>query len=85
MYDQFTVFGVNITANDATSGTVIRQGIAGDYSATGGDYFRRTVPWNPALINANCTNSAYYASGTLGAAAWIAWRVFREHRSPDAV
>lgn len=69
VYDQFAVYGVNITANDTTSGAVIRQAISGDYSATGGDYFRRTVPWNAALINADCTNSVYHASGTLGSAA----------------
>lgn len=27
------------------------NGIPGDYSATGGDYFRRNIPWNPAVVD----------------------------------
>ena len=55
-----------ITAG-ATAGTVVRNGIPGDYTATGGDYFRRIVPWDashrqPATASTPTfasTNSAY--------------------------
>ena len=30
------------------------NGIAGTYTATGGDYFARNVPWNPSVNNAAC-------------------------------
>ena len=52
--DRFSLVGVSGLPVGATSGTVVRQGIAGDYSATGGDYFHRTVPWNPTLVNPSC-------------------------------
>jgi predicted CXXCH cytochrome family protein len=40
------------------------NGINGDYSATGGDYFHRTVPWNPAFVTPsdNC-NTFNYPTG----------------------
>ena len=34
------------------------NGIAGNYTATGGDYFARTVPWNPS-INATCDPTVF--------------------------
>jgi cytochrome c553 len=36
----------------ATAGTF--NGIPGTYTATGGDYFARNVPWNPRVNNAAC-------------------------------
>ena len=68
LYNQFKVFGQTATIG-AAAGTVTRNAITGTFSAVGGDYFRRSVPWNPALQNASCDNSIYNASGTLGAAA----------------
>jgi predicted CXXCH cytochrome family protein len=35
--------------------------INGDYSATGGDYFARNVPWNPQVNNAACDPTVYPA------------------------
>jgi len=58
VYDRFTLVGQTITAG-ATTGTVSRNGIAGDYSATGGDYFRRNVPWDATLVNPNCSSTVY--------------------------
>ncbi|HEX4980697.1 MAG TPA: cytochrome c3 family protein [Ilumatobacteraceae bacterium] len=64
VYDRFTLVGVTTAATG--SGTVVREGIPGDYSATGGDYFRRIVPWDASLVNPSCSsiifstnNSAY--------------------------
>jgi hypothetical protein len=37
------------------------NGIAGDYTATGGDYFARNVPWNPQINNAACDPTIYPA------------------------
>lgn len=56
IYDRFTLVGVTLGAGGltGTTWTVTRLGIPGDYSATGGDYFRRTVPWNPKLVNPTC-------------------------------
>lgn len=39
---------------DARSATPVKTWPAGDYSATGGDYFHRTVPWNPTANNPTC-------------------------------
>jgi hypothetical protein len=41
----------------ATSGTF--NGIAGNYTAIGGDYFARNVPWNPQVNNAACIPSVF--------------------------
>jgi predicted CXXCH cytochrome family protein len=51
--NRFTLVGVTLTSAAGT-GSVVRNGIPGDYSATGGDYFHRTVPWNPTLVNPSC-------------------------------
>ncbi|HEX5590221.1 MAG TPA: cytochrome c3 family protein, partial [Candidatus Limnocylindrales bacterium] len=55
----------NQLATAAGAGTF--NGIAGDYTATGGDYLHRTVPWNPDIngvcdptvfpLQAGCTNA----------------------------
>lgn len=47
-----------------TAGTF--NGIPGDYSTTAGDYFRRTVPWNPAINGGagNTCNTAFPTTGT---------------------
>jgi len=37
------------------------NGIAGDYTATGGDYFARNVPWNPQVNNPACDPTVYPA------------------------
>ncbi len=37
------------------------NGIAGNYTATGGDYFARNVPWNPQINNAACVPTVYPA------------------------
>jgi hypothetical protein len=37
------------------------NGIAGTYTATGGDYFARNVPWNPQVNNAACVPSVFPA------------------------
>ncbi|MEW5990436.1 MAG: cytochrome c3 family protein [Chloroflexota bacterium] len=42
-----------------TTGTVSRNAIAGDYTATGGDYFARNVPWNPSINDATCDPTVY--------------------------
>jgi cytochrome c553 len=39
---------------DARLATPTKTWPAGDYSATGGDYFHRTVPWNPTANNPTC-------------------------------
>jgi predicted CXXCH cytochrome family protein len=57
VYDRFTLVGV--TTGVTGTGTVVRNGIPGDYTATGGDYFRRTVPWDPSINNANCSNTTF--------------------------
>jgi cytochrome c553 len=31
--------------------------VAGTFSSTSGDYFHRTVPWNPVAINSSCPNT----------------------------
>jgi predicted CXXCH cytochrome family protein len=58
LYNQFSLVGQSPAAG-ASGGTVIRKAIAGTYTAAGGDYFRRTVPWNAALVNPACSNSVY--------------------------
>jgi predicted CXXCH cytochrome family protein len=58
VYDRFTLVGQTITAG-VTSGTVAREGIPGDYTATGGDYFRRIVPWDASLVNPSCNNTVF--------------------------
>lgn len=45
--------------NAAANGTF--NGIAGNYSATGGDYFARAVPWNPQVNNAACNPAIFPA------------------------
>jgi hypothetical protein len=45
--DYLLFAGQVVTANANNS----FNGIAGNYSPTGGDYFARTVPWNPAINN----------------------------------
>jgi cytochrome c553 len=62
VYDRFTLVGVTTAATG--SGTVVRNGLDGDYSATGGDYFRRTVPWDPSLINPNCNNTIFSSTNS---------------------
>jgi predicted CXXCH cytochrome family protein len=37
------------------------NGIAGNYGATGGDYFARNVPWNPQINNAACDPTVFPA------------------------
>jgi predicted CXXCH cytochrome family protein len=62
LYDRFTVrtsTAITLVAQGTLAGEVIRQGITGNYTETGGDYFRRTIPWNPALVNTACNNSIY--------------------------
>ncbi len=42
----------------AGSGTF--NGISGNFTATGGDYMHRSVPWNPAVIDpVTCSNAAF--------------------------
>jgi predicted CXXCH cytochrome family protein len=48
----YMLYESNVLA--ARAGTAFPQGAGMDYSATSGDYFHRTVPWNPALFQANC-------------------------------
>jgi predicted CXXCH cytochrome family protein len=62
----FLLYESNVLAA-RTAGTF--AGFAGDYSATGGDYFHRTVPWNPAVNNpaSNCNTT----NGTLPAACGV--------------
>jgi len=38
----------------AATASGIFNGIAGDYTATGGDYFARNVPWNPVINDPTC-------------------------------
>lgn len=69
-YDQFKVYGQTATVAASLAGTATRQAITGDFTSVGGDYFRRTIPWNPVLTNSDCPASgAYGATGTLIAAA----------------
>jgi predicted CXXCH cytochrome family protein len=50
-------------ATAATAGTF--NGFPGNYTATGGDYFSRNVPWNPELVVANaCDQSVFPNTGT---------------------
>ena len=63
VYDRFSVVGTSLTTS-STTGSVVRLGIGGDYSATGGDYFRRLVPWNPALINPSCSNTTFSSNNS---------------------
>ena len=39
---------------DARSATPVKTWPAGTYTATGGDYFARSVPWNPSITNPAC-------------------------------
>ncbi|OGO57976.1 MAG: hypothetical protein A2Z32_01645 [Chloroflexi bacterium RBG_16_69_14] len=42
------------------SGSGVFNGINGDYTAAGGDYMHRNLPWNPAVNDpVNCSNAAY--------------------------
>ena len=61
----FTLSGVTVSTTAPTSvqatvgfklGTVAKT-VAGTFNATAGDYFHRTVPWNPAVVNASCPNN----------------------------
>jgi predicted CXXCH cytochrome family protein len=63
VYDRFTLVGQTITAG-ATTGTVARNGIPGDYTATGGDYFRRLVPWDASINNPNCSNIIFSSTNS---------------------
>ena len=40
------------------------NGIAGNYTATGGDYFARSVPWNPSVNNPACVPTVFSAANT---------------------
>jgi predicted CXXCH cytochrome family protein len=42
------------------------NGVAGNYASTSGDYFHRTVPWNPAVNEpaSNCNTANPIAAGT---------------------
>jgi predicted CXXCH cytochrome family protein len=66
VYDRFTLVGVTLSAGGltGTTWTVTRLGIPGVYTAAGGDYFRRTVPWNPALINPGCLNTVFSSTNS---------------------
>jgi cytochrome c553 len=68
----FTCTGVDILA-DATAGSTsyanralrlgtVTKSVSGTFNATAGDYFHRTVPWNPADVNAACPNNAFVDS-----------------------
>jgi hypothetical protein len=46
----------------AGSGTF--NGIAGTYTAGGGDYFARNVPWNPSINNAACLTTVFSAANS---------------------
>jgi hypothetical protein len=48
----------------AASGANSFNGIAGNYSATGGDYFARNVPWNPSINNAACLTTVFSAANS---------------------
>jgi predicted CXXCH cytochrome family protein len=45
----------------AAAGSGTFNGIAGTYTAGGGDYFARNVPWNPQVNNAACVPNVYPA------------------------
>jgi predicted CXXCH cytochrome family protein len=60
LYNQFSLVGQ--TPTGVSGATVVRKALAGaafNYTLTGGDYFRRTVPWNAALVNPSCSNAVY--------------------------
>jgi predicted CXXCH cytochrome family protein len=46
------------------AGTGTFNGIAGVYTATGGDYFARNVPWNPSINNAACLTTVFSAANS---------------------
>jgi predicted CXXCH cytochrome family protein len=58
VYNQFSVVGLS-PPTGATTGTVARNGIPGVYTSTGGDYFRRLVPWNTSILNPSCSNTTF--------------------------
>ncbi|HEY3334603.1 MAG TPA: cytochrome c3 family protein [Candidatus Limnocylindrales bacterium] len=61
----YLLYESNVLA--ARGGGSYQQGAGIDYSATSGDYFHRTVPWNPALTDttvAAACNTATVATGT---------------------
>ena len=45
----------------AAAGSGTFNGIAGTYTAGGGDYFARNVPWNPQINNAACVPTVFPA------------------------
>ena len=45
----------------AAAGSGSFNGIPGTYTATGGDYFARNVPWNPQVNNAACVPGVFPA------------------------
>jgi predicted CXXCH cytochrome family protein len=65
----FTLTGVTGLTVNPTSvqaagwklGTATKT-VAGSFGATAGDYFHRTVPWNPNAINAACPNGTFVDS-----------------------
>jgi predicted CXXCH cytochrome family protein len=64
----FTLTGVTIGANQ-TAGTAkgdklgtATKSVAGSFEDTDGDYFHRTVPWNPNGVNAACPNDTFVDS-----------------------
>jgi len=54
-------------ATAAGAGTF--NGIAGTYTAAGGDYFARNVPWNPLVNNAACVPNVFPAPAACATAA----------------
>ena len=61
----FTLTGVDVLAN-LTAGTGVgdkvgtaAKSVAGSFESLDGDYFHRTVPWDPRQVNSECTYDTF--------------------------
>jgi predicted CXXCH cytochrome family protein len=57
----YTVIQTAIAPNAVTSGPVLKASdvVAAGYTATDGDYFRRVVPWEPSVLDPDCSPTVF--------------------------